>query len=286
MKRLLVAGIAAAAFSGAPVLAADMAVKAPPPPSVAAPASNWTGFYIGGNAGYGWSADPSVSFSPNQTTSSVANLTLLVGTPAPVSFPVSGAAGGLQLGYNWQVVPKWLIGFETDFDLSDVKGNGMSAIPAPFSLAHQPLGQTANERLDWFGTVRARLGYLLTNSVLLYGTGGFAYGRVAENISFSNPSAPGGSAGDGTCSAASTCYAGASGHIAEGWTAGAGVEYALTSQWTIKAEYLYVDLGGNSFNENVLAPGLIPPFASTSSFAAHYGDLTFQVARGGFNYRF
>ena len=68
MKKLLVACIAAAAFYGVPAFAADMAVKAPPPP-VATPAYSWTGFYVGGNAGYGWN-NPTINYSPNDIAAS------------------------------------------------------------------------------------------------------------------------------------------------------------------------------------------------------------------------
>ena len=103
MKKLFVACIAAAAFCGAPALAADMAVKAPPPPPVAAP-YNWGGFYIGGNAGYGWgsNSDPSSSFVDNNGIGMAAYFA--GGNPVPNVSP-KGALGGVQIGYNWLATP-------------------------------------------------------------------------------------------------------------------------------------------------------------------------------------
>jgi outer membrane immunogenic protein len=286
MKKLAIA-IGAIALIGTPAFAADMAVKARPP--APAPVYSWTGWYVGGNVGYGWGQNQSVTFS-DVNGPLVSNN---VGIPAPISFNASGALGGFQLGYNWQFNQAWLAGFETDFNFSDIDGSGASnnLSVAPFCSGNLPcpLVATANERLDWFGTVRGRLGYLPTNNVLLYGTAGFAYGRLKQSVQYINVSAAGNNSlpgNDGTCPAASTCFAGTSNRTATGWTAGAGFEYALLNNWTFKVEYLYVDLGSNTFNEGVLFPEIIPPHSQTASLTAHYDDFAFHVVRGGFNYKF
>jgi outer membrane immunogenic protein len=290
LMRKLATVIAVAALIGTPAFAADMAVKAPPP--APAPVYSWTGFYIGGNVGYGWGQNQSVSFSDVPGPLVSAN----VGIPGPISLNTSGALGGFQLGYNWQFNQAWLVGFETDFNFSGIDGNGASnnlSIPSTFppnpscvSGGACPLIATANEKLDWFGTVRGRLGYLPTNNLLLYGTSGLAYGRIKQSVQYNNVSARELTGSDGDCPAASTCFSGTSNRITTGWTAGAGFEYALLNNWTFKAEYLYVNLGSNTFNEGVLFPSIIGTGVQTASLTAHYDDFAFHVARGGFNYKF
>ena len=101
------------------------------------------------------------------------------------------------------------------------------------SVAGCPTGSTittADYRLDWFGTLRGRIGYLPTQRVVLYGTGGLAYGAFRTN--FSN-----GVVGIGAGT-------GSTDHSKVGWTIGAGAEAALDQHWSVKIEYLYVDLGG------------------------------------------
>jgi outer membrane immunogenic protein len=284
MKRLATA-IAAIALIGTPAFAADMAVKARLP--APAPVYSWTGWYVGGNVGYGWGQNQSVVFSdvPGPLVSAS------VGIPAPISFNTSGVLGGVQIGYNWQFNQTWLAGFETDFNFSDIDGNGASnnLSVAPFCPGNSPfcpLVATANEKLEWFGTVRGRLGYLPANNLLLYGTAGFAYGKLKQSVQYINVSASGTSGNDGNCPAASTCFSGTSDRIATGWTAGAGFEYALLNNWTFKLEYLYVNLGSNTFNEDVLFPTILGTGLQSASLTAHYDDFAFHVVRGGFNYKF
>lgn len=269
------------AFSSS-AFAADMAIKAPPP--AVAPAYSWTGFYIGGNAGYGWKGDPAVSFAPNDTLT-LDNTCVGGNCPPSALFGINGALGGVQAGYNLQVNPNWLVGLETDFDGSKVKGTGSSdilfagAVPGNFQ---------ASEDVKWFGTVRARAGYLVTNKLLLYGTGGFAYSRVEENGAL-NFNATGVSAvGHGfgfNCGAGigTNCFVGDSTRTSTGYVYGAGAEYVLWNNVSVKAEYLYVNLGrGNAFN--IVAQngnGAIP-----ASFTATYSGVAFQLARGGLNWKF
>jgi outer membrane immunogenic protein len=267
------AAVGIALASAAAGHAADMPMKAPPMP--AAPAYGWTGFYLGGNVGGGWSSDPTVTFTPNDPLSAAT-------TSTPISFNMSRPVGGFQAGYNWQINQTWLVGVESDFDFSAIAGSGQSNF---FNPGTTNIQQTVDEKVKWFGTVRGRLGYLATNGLLLYGTGGFAYGKVADSAQASNLGpASAVLAPFGACVVNSQCYSGASASVLTGWTAGGGLELALANHWTVKAEYLYVSLGSSSFNEpNLGAIGVPTP---TGSITAHYSDTNFHIARAGVNYKF
>jgi outer membrane immunogenic protein len=285
-KKLLVAGVAAAAFYGAPALAADMPVKAPPAPAAA---DSWTGFYVGGNVGYGWQ-DPTVTFAGNDpSTIDILSGSLIAGATAtgPVSYNLKGVIGGIQAGYNWQVDRRWVLGLETDFNGSGIRGGGNNVSNFSSSTVQTI---AANQSIEWFGTVRARLGWLATDSLMFYGTSGFAYAKVHENVTYSS-SDPGLNFTSDPfgfqCGAAnSTCFSGSSARTAIGWTLGAGAEYAVAQNISLKAEYLYTSLGGDAFN--VVALSAFPAGGAPipSSFRASYGNVNFQVARFGVNYKF
>jgi outer membrane immunogenic protein len=283
MKKLATYVVAAAALIGTPAFAADMPVKAPPP--APAPIYNWTGWYVGGNVGGGW-GNRNVSYAPNDVNALI-SAGQGIAPPPSASFNTSGVLGGLQLGYNYQISSIWVVGLETDFDWSDVKGSGSSsgthAATIPFTLP-------VNEKIDWFGTVRGRLGYLPTPNLLAYVTGGFAYGRVGHSGSWINNSSIGAfilNAGPGSLSTScgpGTCWAGSSNSVATGWTLGGGLEYALWQQWTVRAEYLYVSLESKSITETALMT--IPGFPTPSSFNGNFSRTNFNVVRVGLNYQF
>jgi outer membrane immunogenic protein len=277
MKKLLFACITATTFCGAPALSADMPVKALPPPTAV---PSWTGFYVGGNLGYEQSTDRSVLVSGNDPSSQ-----LFIASSAPnaniSSFNPKGILGGLQLGYNYQFAPRWVLGFETDF-----QANGLNdSKSAAFLVAALPFSSVANEAINWFGTTRGRLGFLVTPNWLVYGTGGLAYGRVERSYAYVNNSGTIGVCGGLSCSAASVCATGTTTDIRSGWTAGGGFEYLLPTvrilnhDTTVKLEYLYVNLG----NQNVIAPGVNNP---ASSFTAGFNNAAFYVVRGGMNVKF
>jgi outer membrane immunogenic protein len=275
LAAVVVIGFASIAY------AADMAVKAPPPPP--APVYSWTGFYIGGNAGWAWEQSRLVNFSTSDPGGGVPGLANVVGPGSPISFGASGsAAGGFQVGYNWQFNRAWLFGLESDIDF--LHNHGSSGTSTTVVTGLGPFIGSANQSLDWFGTVRARVGYLPTNALLVYGTGGLAYGTISSSANYFNASGISVGIFNGGCVAGTYCYAGTSASTANGWTAGGGLEYSLSKNWTIKAEYLYVNLGTHAFNENVL-PSF---FASTASstITANWNDIAFHLVRGGVNYKF
>ncbi|EKS36903.1 MAG: porin family protein [Bradyrhizobiaceae bacterium] len=141
----------------------------------------------------------------------------------------SGVLGGLQAGYNWQN-GAWVAGIEADLQLSSADDTF-----APWKFSN-----------PWFGTVRGRVGYAF-NSILLYGTGGLAFGALKAQL-------PGGLSESNTSA---------------GWTIGAGAEFALNQNWSAKVEYLYVDLSDKNFLMTGMSNG-----------------YQFSTVRVGVNYRF
>ncbi|MFT4095682.1 MAG: porin family protein [Rhodoblastus sp.] len=221
MKKLLLAATCFSTVLSGAALAADLpSRKAPPAVYAPVPVFSWTGFYVGANVGYGWMD----AFNKG-----------VVFAPFGLADPHGGIVGGAQIGYNWQVSPMFVVGVETDFQGSSV-GGGITARKTP-----------------WFGTVRGRLGVTPFGApVMLYATGGFAYGRL--NI---GPNFPTGVS---------------VGKVATGWTAGAGVEYAFTPNWSVKGEYLFTNIGAN-----------YPLGVFGSDITQRVHDHTVRV---GLNYRF
>jgi outer membrane immunogenic protein len=298
VRRFLLAYVSAMALTvgfANSALPADLSIYTKAP---VAPYRSWTGFYAGVDVGYGWNGDPTVSFSPNNTAGTVAlgSSTHLPPTTAGAdSFDNKGAFGGVEIGYNWQVGRSWLVGIETDFNASDIKGQGAAAFPVGGGATAVPTQSgsiTSTQNVSWFGTVRPRLGWLATDNLLLYGTGGFAYGRVNETVNYSQASgsgvlyaAPPFDNSSIICVATASCFTGGSTRNAVGWAAGAGTEYRVPgTNASIKAEYLYVNLGGGDVvtATNVYtAPGAAP-----GSFSAHYSTTEFQTVKLGLNWHF
>lgn len=233
-------GTAAALALSLPVtaLAADLPVKARPmpPPAVV---YNWSGFYIGGNVGYSWGRSPyevagSSTIRTRQFRAFGLPAETLISdvTAAGPSFigsgtaDINGAVGGGQIGYNWQSA-QWVIGLETDLQWSGQRGSTNFCLTAGC-----PAGDfvtNADYKLQWFGTARARAGWLIDPRVLLYVTGGAAYGQFKADYTSGILGTP------LVASSVSTTRL--------GWTVGGGIEGMLSANWTVKAEYLYVDLG-------------------------------------------
>ena len=139
--------------------------------------------------------------------------------------------------------------------------------------------------LEWFGTLRGRLGVLPWDNVLIYATGGLAYGRdKASSVIFVTGSLGIGGQADGTTVACSNspCLAGSASRTSTGWTAGGGIEYALSPNWTIKAEYLHIDLDfQQTFIMRVPAPS-----TGTALASAVFNDYSVDIVRVGMNYKF
>ena len=222
------------------------------------PGYDWTGIYIGANVGFGWGRSSDTSaLSAGPTLFSDTNRSKL-----------DGVVGGGQIGYNWQM-QNWLVGLEGDFQGTGQRGIHSFTCPTGVctasvgALPGPALPVSLTQQLDWFGTLRLRGGFLVSPSVLLYGTGGLAYGQVNSRSTL---------VGTATSSV-----------IQPGWTVGAGVEGVIVGDWTAKLEYLYVDLGraSDTFTSLVISPdGITPLLGSFNS------RITDNIVRVGFNYKF
>jgi len=284
MKAIL-AGAAIAALIVVPAVAADMPVKAPPAPP--APAWSWTGFYFGANVGGGWGQHSVPLYGEgdggagNDLLSRVFDGTVnFNGVARSQSIRSSGVIGGGQIGYNWQVAPIWVVGLEADIQGSGLRGSATTTPPAGSPFAGN---LTSNQRLDWFGTLRARAGVLASDRLLLYVTGGLAYGRTEANSALAT--AIGGAVGTTFifCNASfpAPCVAGQNNRNAGGWTAGAGGEWAVTDKWRFKVEYLHVALGDQTVT---LVP--LPPGTTGNGFVLAHFSNQFDVVRAGVNFRY
>lgn len=246
--------------------------------------SRWSGAYAGISIGYGWESTDA-TFTGNDPAMNFA-LIGLAGSPiTSANVDSKGALGGVTIGYNWQVQRSWLLGAEVDFNWSDLDGKGCTTC-----RIIGPLTTTVGVRqeIDWFGTVRGRLGWLPTEQLLLYATGGLAYGRVQESaeLSLNFVGAPALGGFSFSCTTANVpCVVGSSSRTGIGWTLGGGAEYALTSNISIKTEYLYVNIGHENLTSTALATAAAPN-ANRSSFTTHFGDVEVHTVKAGLNLKF
>ena len=242
VNRLLQIGAVFITLLASPVMAADMPVKTSLPPPVA-PAFSWTGVYFGLNAGWVGANNSMV----NQATPGV-DPGVDVQDLAALStgeFPLgnkSGFIGGAEIGYNYQF-NNWVAGIEAD--IQGISGQAVnSSITTTAPILGVPVASTLTGSMDtrWLGTLRGRLGFVPTPTVLVYGTGGLAYSQVAASTSLVQSAADGSFIGSGAGNSS-----GGFSELLAGWTAGAGVEWMFTQNWSAKLEYLHYDLGTASF---------------------------------------
>ncbi|QGM99164.1 outer membrane protein [Methylocystis parvus] len=296
---------AALALTAGSALAADLPSRKgppvlPPPP----PPPLWTGFYVGLNAGGGWASSNSVTIgsTPIFTNPAGPAAGIIAAHAGPAALSASGIIGGGnnggfigggQIGYNYQFYNNFLVGIEAD--IQGVAASGGSRTGAGAALVGPGSGATGtpittsfsvSQSLDYIGTVRGRLGWLATPTLLVYGTGGLAYGGVSSSAAYfsTNPAYP-------ALSGLSAAWgsAGAFSDTRVGWTAGGGVEWMFMPNWSAKVEYLYFDLGSVTYN---LAPtGSIalagpvgqPWWLNASQVSARFNG---NIVRAGANYHF
>jgi outer membrane immunogenic protein len=267
-----VAAMFTVALSAATASAADLAprpyVKAP---VVVAPAYDWTGFYVGLNAGGAWNeSNPTTATVFSPTGYFAATSVPAIGTVGNQNINRSGFTGGVTGGYNWQV-GSGLLGIETDFNYFHINGSATGTALYP-CCAPTTFTVNSSESTDWLWTLRGRAGFLATPALLLYGTGGLAVANLKANYVFTDTFATAAE----SAAISTTRY---------GWTAGAGGEYALMNGWSIKAEYLYVDLGRASTTSTNLT-AFVPAIAFPTNVYTHTVNLHSNIGRVGINYKF
>ncbi|MCI0466648.1 MAG: outer membrane beta-barrel protein [Beijerinckiaceae bacterium] len=293
IRRLLVASAGAIALSGA-AFAADLPVRAPPPVYLPPPPPLWTGFYIGLNAGGTWSNSNTVNVVTTNAFNNFAALSPLgltygpaaaLGSTANLNVSSAGFIGGGQIGYNYQFGTSLVAGIEADIQGiagASNSGNVFTITPRVgfFPPNTVQTAVSASKSIDYLGTVRGRLGFLWTPTLLVYGTGGLAYGGVQSNTSIFGSQVP---------NTGSTNFAGV-GNISStrvGWTAGGGIEWLFMPNWSVKAEYLYYDLGSVTYANGPLVTNLIGTgtvtFINVSQSRARFNG---NIVRAGLNYHF
>jgi outer membrane immunogenic protein len=221
----------------APAAAADLPGRYEGPNLFSsAPVATWTGFYVGAQVGYAWGSD--------QTHIDVPGFPFTFIGP---DLEASGAVGGVHAGFNYQY-GQAVFGLEGDLELANIDGN----VDLKGSGSFPGYNITSSANINVQGSIRGRLGFALLDRMMVYGTGGLAFANLENGYSAALP--PGNVFGTaGGLSRVSFE------DIRWGWTLGAGVEYALTSNITARLEYRYTNfssyknetgfLGGDSFSE-------------------------------------
>lgn len=268
---------------------------------------NWSGFYVGGNLGYGWgeahsSQSGAASSFSGAPTVYVPNAFTVAGAGEKTA--LDGVLGGIQAGYNFSH-QKWIIGAETDLQFGRQTTNTLlvsplngsvcnnvilpsgpcSVFPVTPTLVNGSISTALESSIDWFGTVRGRVGYLVSDNLLVFGTGGLAYGQVsvstttnaAVSVSKGNGFAPGSTSANQS-------------KINSGFTLGGGLQGALPSfspNWTWKVEYLYVDLGSVDTTTPfaMVGNGGSAYYTPITGPAATHTRFTENIVRLGLNYR-
>lgn len=230
---------------------------------------NWTGPYIGLHVG-GTLDDSSPVTTRGDLSGNAAALNSGARPPS-LFLNRNGVEGGGQLGYNYQY-GRFVGGLEADIAWADA--NATATYQGPAAAGGSPTTSIA-EKLNDLGTLRLRLGYLVTPRVLIYGTGGYAYGDVNYHGDFVN-------------GAGALAYQGASQYTAGGYAAGAGVEYAYpvkvnllghSSAVTFRAEYLHYDLGRKDVNMAAVGGG------ASGGYVSSFRTLGDEL-RAGVNFKF
>ncbi|MBC8036344.1 MAG: porin family protein [Rhizobiales bacterium] len=234
----------------APAFAQDMAMP-------------FNGLYAGVNGGYGFGKNT----VRTKGQAPVNNATVADGARPPfVKMNPEGFLGGVQLGHNWRM-DNYVFGLETDAQYTDM--HDTRTVVTTGTAFPGVRNNRFVQKLNYFGTTRARLGYAWDNA-MIYGTGGFAYGRLKNQVNFSGP-----------LPAATPQFTDSYRRTNFGYTVGAGFEQFLDANWSIKTEYLYYDLGTSELFPNVIAGSGGAGSGYNSSF-----NNKGQIGRIGINYRF
>ena len=294
MKKLLLGSLALiAAFGGSPAGAADLPVYKAAPVAPPVPSYNWTGAYIGVHAGAAWLRGDSNSFAdPGNTAFTSCNdcATSWFAT-LPGGNHVSGV-GGVHLGINWQLAPRWLVGVEEDFTFARLSDHRSSALSSTFMQNSQSVpfvvaGSNVQFATDvkWLASIRGRFGFTW-DTLLAYFTGGGALAGVDRQ-------------GVMSCGPPECLGVGASAATSDhriGWVVGGGVEWQPSgTHWRWRLEYLYYRFHGDTlFGTNVItvvgggAGEIVPcqPPGGSCPVSWSFGDLNVHTLRAGLSYSF
>jgi outer membrane immunogenic protein len=220
---------------------------------------DWTGFYIGANIGYAFGGSDEVGIQEE-----------LLGGPSDAfrggdvgDLELSGIFGGPEIGYNIQA-GSVVFGIEGDFEFSGIDDSDSGSAENPPGLV---LDADSEDDVNWFGTVRARLGYAF-DTLLIYGTGGLAVGNFDYEVK--------GEFNDGFHFKIDDDF------TQVGWTVGGGLEWAFDDNWSAKVEYKYVNFGKKSLDATLLDPAGDPSDYTERTHATP----DFHSVKFGVNYRF
>jgi outer membrane immunogenic protein len=277
MKKLTwSAAFAAVVLVAGPAMAADMPVKAPAPAVVG---YDWTGFYIGVNAGYSWGRakwDNCVTGSGYFAQSSRDSICSAGhGRDDSDNFTGGGQIGYLGMGGPLPFIGgRYVFGFEADFQYFKVDPSRSISITYPdFAPTGYSLTQSAST--DWLATFRYRSG-VAYNNLLLYTTYGLAVTELKSSFSFRDDFPVAGTI--------SHTASGSRSDVWLGWAAGGGAEWGITRNWTLRAEYLYVQFKGMDFTSNNLVSTAGVTFPNETFIQKT--ELRAHIARAAINYRF
>jgi outer membrane immunogenic protein len=261
MKRFLLTSIAVIAFAGSPVLAADMALKAP----AYAPAFSWTGCYGGFNGGGAWnSTSYDIGHNIPAADPDFFNGAFASGaTPSHYNMNMNGGIVGIQAGCNYQT-GAFVFGVEGDADWANLKGRQTINTAVGGFV---PGSGVVTESLQSIATIRGRVGYAFDH-LLLYGTGGLALGNTNDFYRFTFP-------------LTNETYLATSSTNRTGWTAGAGAEYAFGYNWSVKLEGLWYDLHGSIFEAGGTTAASPPGAAHVVTMNSDTG----WTLKAGLNYK-
>lgn len=274
MKVSLLAGVSAIAFASS-AFAADLpSRKSEAMAPVAAPMFTWTGGYVGANGGYAWGSSTMRAVlggswigDPDNAGVTAAGYRKL--QPASAIF-------GVQGGYNYQM-NSLVVGVEADASYLGLKSSyatGVLNAAAPVTGTYSGAGSVSS---NWLLSLRPRIGVAVDN-VLIYATGGLAIAddRFSQTLSYLNVAV----IGLPVTTVAGGANAGKASSTKVGWTLGGGAEWAFAKNWSVKAEYLYANLGRQGFSSSYTS---VTPLTYT---ATHRDNLSLSIARVGVNYHF
>ncbi|HEX7882193.1 MAG TPA: outer membrane beta-barrel protein [Afipia sp.] len=286
MRKLLIAAAASLAFAGT-ASAADLGAR-PYTKAPVAPVFTWAGLYAGVQAGYVWGdtstsnavtcGAPGSAFVYVCNSTNVANATAIVNSLGGTDNK-GGFTGGGHVGFNWQN-SALVYGVEADLSAFDFRSSQRGTGLFPFgggggaALGGNTFLVTTSASSDWLATLRARLGWAVAPTALIYVTGGAAFSDVKVSNTYRDNHSTVDFDGAGASSTSS---------LRAGWTVGGGLEWAFAPNWTVRGEYLYVDLGKVdtvTLITNPLGhPGESTPFTTTATLRA-------SIARAGVSYKF